>query len=66
MEDSNRQSALLFSQSVCAQIKAMGMHAENMQREALGQSMAYDEKDFTDLVNEHLIGWNDAITLLNQ
>lgn len=31
-------------------IEAMGMMAENMQRQALDQSMAYTEKDFRDLL----------------
>lgn len=31
---------------------AMGMQAENMQRQALGQSMAYTEEDFIALTNQ--------------
>lgn len=60
-----RNSALLISQSVCAMIEAMGMQAENKQREALGQSMAYAEKDFQAIIERSVIGWNAAITLLN-
>lgn len=33
-------------------IIAMGMMAENMQRQALGESMAYTEKDFVELLEE--------------
>ena len=32
-------------------ITAFGMMSENMQRQALGQSMAYTEKDFINLTN---------------
>ena len=33
-------------------IEAMGMMSENMQRQALGQSMAYTEDDFINLINK--------------
>jgi len=32
--------------------RALGMMAENMQREVLGESMAYVEKDFCSQANE--------------
>jgi len=38
-----------FSSSVAKLVAAMGMHAENMQREQLGHSMAYTESDFANL-----------------
>lgn len=37
----------------CAMITAMGMQAENMQRETLGQSMAYDYSAFANLIEEY-------------
>jgi len=60
----NRQVAFLISQSVCALITAMGMQAENKQREVLGQSMAYTEENFQEVIQEHGISWNDAHKLL--
>jgi len=44
----------------------MGMHAENEQRKLRGESMAYVEEHFVALLDEHAIGWNDAISLLNE
>lgn len=41
-----------------ALIIAMGMQAENQQRAALGQSMAYDERHFQELIDENGLGWN--------
>ena len=46
---------------VRAQIRAMGMQAENMQREQNGESMAYTEKDFVYLIEEEGIDYNQAI-----
>jgi len=57
--------AFLISQSVCAMIKALGMHAENEQRKHRGKSMAYVEEHFIELIDEHGIGHNDAITTLS-
>lgn len=37
-------------------ITAMGMMAENMQRQALGESMAYTENDFIKLLEDHKCG----------
>lgn len=45
-------------------IRALGMQAENMQREILGYSMAYDEDAFLSLINEECIGYNDILKLL--
>lgn len=46
-------------------IKALGMHAENMQREILGYSMAYDENAFLSLIDEECIEHNDILSLLS-
>lgn len=63
-ENMNDQRTHLISRSVCAMITAMGMQAENKQREFLGQSMVYTDVDFRKLIDEHKIGWNDAILCL--
>jgi hypothetical protein len=38
-----------------AEIEMNGMVAENKQREVLGQSMAYTEKDFIGLIDKYKI-----------
>ena len=39
--------------STCAMIEAMGAHAENMQRAAVGSSMAYDENCFIQIIEKY-------------
>ena len=57
-----QRAAYIMSQSSCALIEAMGMQAENMQREALGQSMAYNDKAFIELINRFSIHHNAVIS----
>ena len=61
-----KQAALLISQSVATFIEAMGMHWENVQREQRGESIAYPEKAFQELLQNSSIQWNDALTLLGR
>jgi len=42
----NERAAYIFSQSVAALAKIEGMKAENMQRAAVGECMAYSDGDF--------------------
>jgi hypothetical protein len=60
----NQRAALLFSQACGALIEALGMMSENMQREHLGNSMAYPDKAFQDLIHAYGINWNSAINTL--
>jgi len=46
MNTPEERAAYVISQSVCALIEAMGMVAENKQREHRGESMAYDACSF--------------------
>ena len=57
-----QNAAYVFSQSACALIEAMGMVAENKQREGLGHSMAYTEEAFDALINKYGIHHNAVIT----
>ena len=59
-----RQEAFLISQSASAMITALGMQAENKQREIQQNSPAYVMDDFERVISDHLIGWNDAIRTL--
>ena len=52
------------AQTACALIKMEAMKAENMQRQILGQSMAYNEKDFTGLIDKYGIHHNGVLTQL--
>ena len=64
MNTPEERAAYIISQSAAAHIKALGMQAENMQREALGQSMAYDEAAFDNLIQEHGLDHNSVVSVL--
>jgi len=53
--------AILNANVARALIRAMGYQAENLQRQHRGESMAYMEKDFSDLIELEGIGYNDVI-----
>ena len=65
MSDIER-AAFLNSQVACAMIEAMGLHAENMQRQAVGNSMAYDEAAFVAIIEKYGIGHNAALSQLTR
>jgi hypothetical protein len=60
----NQRAAYLISQSAAAMIEAMGMQAENTQREHRGESLAYVEDDFQRVILKYGIGTNSAISYL--
>lgn len=62
----NQSAAYAFSMAVCALAEIEGMKAENMQREALGQSMAYGEESFTSVIDKYGIHHNGVITTINE
>lgn len=64
--EENSRVAYIISQSVAAMITAMGMQAENKQREHLGQSVAYQEDSFQKVIIEHGIRTNDVISYLRE
>jgi len=57
----NQQAAFIMSQVCCAMISMEGMKAANQQRLVRGESLAYSENDFSSLVSEFKVGWNDVI-----
>lgn len=57
-----RQHAFFVAQCTLAQAKIAGMTAENMKRQALGCSMAYDEDDFKKI---DIPDWNAVIGAFN-
>lgn len=54
--------AYINSQTACALITAMGMQAENKQREVRGESMVFVQKDFEDLMLRFTINHNDVLS----
>ena len=61
-----RGAAIVIAASARAVVRCLGMHAENMQRQALGNSMAYGDTDFNSVIDEEGIGHNAAMTTLEQ
>jgi len=58
--------AYIISQSICALIEAMGMHAENQHRLANDNSISYDEEAFNKLIEKYGIHHNAVVTLMNE
>ena len=56
--------AFINSQVTCAQIRAMGMQAENQSRVHSGDEVKYFEKDFETLIQEYRIDYNSVIGYL--
>jgi hypothetical protein len=59
-----QKAAYINSQSACALIEAMGMISENQQRVHRGESMAYTESAFTELIDKYGIGPNGVMHTL--
>lgn len=62
----DRAATIIQAAAARATIRALGMQAENQQRAALGQAMAYREEDFVALIDDEGIGHNAVITILNE
>ena len=62
----NERAAYIFSQSVAALAKIEGMKAENMQRAAVGECMAYSDGDFFRVIEEYGIGHNTVVEYLRK
>jgi hypothetical protein len=56
--EENRDLLYFKMQMLQAEIEMNAMIAENKQREILGHSMAYNEKDFMDLIDRYGIHHN--------
>lgn len=56
-------AAYVMGEAAVLMARVLGMHAENMHREATGQSMAYGEGDFTKAVRESACHHNASIEL---
>lgn len=59
-----QKAAYVQAQAACAIIEALGMMSENLQRVHRGESMAYDEKSFCDVILRNGIHHNVTISFL--
>ncbi len=60
-----QQAAYINAQAACALIEAMAMAAENNVREQRGESMAYDQVDFQNLIEKYGIHSNAVVSFFN-
>lgn len=56
--------ARIMARCTTALIRAMGMQAENQQREHQGNAMAYDEAAFLKIIEEEGTHWNSICDVL--
>lgn len=61
-----QKAAYVMGQAACLMAEVAGMQAENMQRESLGHSMAYDEQAFADAINKYQCHHNAALSIFEQ
>lgn len=66
MNNDINDAAYLISQSVSAFIQALGMIAENKEREMRGLSLAYGESAFLKVIEDQGLYSNDAINILRR
>ena len=59
-----QKAAFIQSQVACATIEAMGMVAENTDRQSRGFSIAYDEVAFDNLTRKYIISHNAVIEFM--
>lgn len=55
------EAAKLIANSSAALIEAMGMMSENIERANRGESLAYTEDHFMELIQDNRITYNDVI-----
>ncbi|KKL81079.1 hypothetical protein LCGC14_1998300 [marine sediment metagenome] len=61
-----QQAAYVFSQSVSALIEAIGMISENLDRNRRGESHAWCNEEFNNLINKYGISHNAVLSLFQQ
>lgn len=64
MNTPEERAAYVNSRAAAAMITALGMVAANKEREARGESQAYPEKAFMDLVTEYGLYHNNIVEIL--
>lgn len=58
-----QQAAYVIAMAACAMAETAGMQAENQHRLSLGQTIAYDEQAFADVITRNGIHHNAVLTL---
>lgn len=58
------RAAYIMAMAACAQIEAAGMTAANQHRLSRGESIAYDEKAFADLLDRYCLHHNQVHSFL--
>lgn len=61
-----QSAAYVMGQAACLNAEIAGMQAENMQRAALGQSMAYDEVAFIRVIDKYSCHHNAACSAFEE
>lgn len=56
-----QKAAFISAQTACAVAEIAGMEADNMQRQALGQSMAWTKADFEQIPYRYGIDQNSVL-----
>lgn len=57
-----QKAAFIMAQAACAMAEIAGMQASNQHRLSLGQSIAYDEKNFEEVINNKVLGHNSVVS----
>lgn len=64
--NTNEKAAFIQSQATAAMIEAMGMQALNEHRKSLGQTIAYDDEAFVNLIEKYGLGHNSVLSFLQE
>ncbi len=59
-------AAYIIGMAANALIEAMGMHADNQHRLSRGETIAYDEKAFQELIERTGIHHNGIVSMLRE
>ena len=65
MHTAEQRAAYVNSQAACALIEALGMVADNLHRQSLGETIAHDGEAFSKLIERYGIHHNGVLGLLN-
>ena len=61
-----QKAAFVFSQSVAAMAAIESMKVTNRERVSKGNTEAYDEKAFLEVIDNYNIGYNDVVGLFRE
>lgn len=61
-----QKAAYIMANAVAANIMSLSMQAANTERESRGESLAYGEGAFVDLIAEYEIGCNTLLNIIHK